>query len=118
MSSISTYEELVEERKKVEANIATSKLILQQGVRDLQEKLTPILNLLPLLNVFNRKKNGSPFLNFMASLGIDLFVGQRMLSKSGWLSRLFIPLVLKGATALALGKSKAPARIVPAEEAV
>ena len=115
MSRINTYEELVTERKKIEANIAASKLILHEGIRDLKEKLEPFLYLLPVLNIIKKKETNNTFLKFIASLAIDVIVGQRLLSKSGWLSRLIIPLVLKGASSLAIGNAKARTRIVHAE---
>jgi hypothetical protein len=116
MSRINTYEELVTERKKIEANIAASKLILHEGIRDLKEKLEPFLYLLPVLNIIKKKETNNTFLKFIAALGIDVFVGQRLLSKSSWLSRLVIPMVLKAATALAIGNAKTTKRIVHAEQ--
>lgn len=103
MSRINNYTELVIERKRVERTIAEEKRILNEGFHDLKEKLEPFLYLLPVLNVFKKKESNNSFLKFAASLGIDLLVGQKLLAKSNWLSRIIIPMVLKGVSALAIG---------------
>jgi hypothetical protein len=103
MSRINNYTELVIERKRIERIIVEEKQILNEGLHDLKEKLEPFLYLLPVLNIFKKKTSNNSFLKFAASLGIDLFVGQRLLAKSSWLSRIIIPMVLKGVSALAIG---------------
>lgn len=103
MSRINNYTELVMERKRIERTIAEEKRILNEGIHDLKEKLEPFLYLLPVLNIFKKKTSNNSFLKFAASLGIDLFVGQKLLAKSSWLSRIVIPMVLKGVSSMAIG---------------
>ena len=105
MSRINNYDELVAERKKIEHRISEQKLVINQGLQELKEKLEPFLNLLPILNIFKKKPANNSILKFIASFGIDLLVGQKLLSKSNWLIRLLVPTVLKGASALALGST-------------
>jgi hypothetical protein len=95
MSRINNYEELVQERKKAEARIAALKFNLQAEVVIIQEKLHPILNLLPLLNIFKSGEQRSPLIKGVASLGIDLLFGQNLLAKSGWFTKLLVPVLLK-----------------------
>ena len=103
MSRINNYAELIAERKIIEHRISEQKLIINEGLQELKEKLEPFLYLLPILNVFKKKSNNNSLLKFIASFGIDLLVGQKLLSKSNWLTKLLVPMVLKGVSALAIG---------------
>ena len=105
MSRINNYQELVAERKKIEYKISEEKVIINEGLQELKEKLEPFLYLLPILNIFKKKPANNSVLKFIASFGIDLLVGQRLLSKSNWLTKLLVPMVLKGVSALAIGSN-------------
>ena len=51
MNRISNYDELVIERKKLESKIVQQRETLKNGLNDLEEKIGPFLNLLPILNI-------------------------------------------------------------------
>jgi len=57
--------------------------------------------LLPILNIFKKKEPNHSVLNAATSVGIDLFVGQK-LAKAGWVTRLLVPMVLKGISSLVM----------------
>ncbi|MFN7493924.1 MAG: hypothetical protein ACK5RG_13480 [Cyclobacteriaceae bacterium] len=94
MTKISTYHELVAERKMIEATIVAQKAIISNEMSELKTKLEPFLYLLPVLNIFKSKAAGTSMLSFVASKGIDLMVGKNGLMKSNWLVRLIAPLLL------------------------
>lgn len=62
--------------------------------------------LLPVLNIFKKREPNHTLLNAATSVGIDLFVGQK-LAKAGWFTRLLVPMVLKGVSSLIM-KIKKP----------
>lgn len=101
---INNYEELLIERKKIERTIAEEKRILNEGFDDLKEKVEPFINLLSVLNVFKKKSPNNSLLNFVAAMGIDLFIGKKLLANSSWFTRIIIPIVLKGVSSIALGR--------------
>jgi len=96
MNRISNYDELVVARKMSESIIADRKRIIHERVEDLKEKIAPLLLILPILNIFKKKEahNGS-LLKVGTSLAIDLLVGQKLLRKAGWITRLLVPTLLK-----------------------
>jgi hypothetical protein len=102
MNKISNYSELVAERKMVETRIVEQKAVINNRISELKAKLEPFLYLLPVLNIFKKKDSGSSLLKFAASAGIDLLVGQKLLSKSNWLMRLIVPMFLKNVTTKAI----------------
>jgi hypothetical protein len=87
----------------VETRIVEQKAVINNGISELKAKLEPFLYLLPVLNIFKKKASGGSLLKFAASAGIDLLVGQKLLSKSNWLMRLIVPMFLKNVTSKAIG---------------
>ena len=94
MNSIRNYEELLEERWRVEARIAARKIAIGEELLDVRKKFEPFLYLLPVLTTLKDMRTNNMFVKVLTSLGIDL-VGQKLLSKTNWLTRLIIPLILK-----------------------
>lgn len=96
MNRISNYDELVAARIMTETIIADRKRMIHERIEDLKEKVAPLFMVLPALNVFQKKDApNSSVLKTGASLAIDLLVGQRLLGKSSWIARLFVPMLLK-----------------------
>jgi len=106
MTRINNYEELIAERKRIENNIVDQRLILKAGLQDIKEKLLPFMYLLPILNIFKKKDTNHSFMSAATSMGIDLFVGQKLLSKAGWFTRLFVPMILKGVSSIVMKNKK------------
>ncbi len=106
MTRINNYEELLAERKRVEANIVEQRLMLKAGLQEVKEKLEPFMYLLPILNIFKKKDTNHSLMNAATSVGIDLFVGQKLLSKAGWFTRLIVPMILKGVSSLVMKSKK------------
>ncbi len=94
MTKISTYDELVAERKMIEADIIAQKAVISSEISQLKTKLEPFLYLLPVLNIFKSKAAGTSMLSFIAAKGIDLMVGKNGLMKSNWLVRLIAPILI------------------------
>ncbi len=106
MTKINNYEELLAERKRVEANIVEQRLTLKAGLQDIKEKLQPFMYLLPILNIFKKNDTNHSLMSAATSVGIDLFVGQKLLSKAGWFTRLFVPMILKGVSSIMMRNKK------------
>lgn len=93
MNRISNYDELVAARIMTESIIAERKQAIEQHVDGAKEKLAPVMN---IVNIFtNKKSNNNSLLKVGTSLAIDLFVGQKLLKRAGWLSKLLVPTLLK-----------------------
>ncbi len=107
MNRIKNYEELIAERRRVELQIVSQRLILKEGLQEVKEKFEPFLYLLPVLNIFKKTERSHSLMNAAAAVGIDVLVGQKLLSKAGWLARLLVPMVLKGVASFAMKNKKA-----------
>lgn len=99
MNRISNFDELVAARIMTNTIIADRKRVIHERLEDMKEKISPLLGILPVLNIFKKKEGSNGTSNSMlkagASLAIDLFVGQKLLKKAGWITRLLVPMLLK-----------------------
>ncbi|GCC49865.1 hypothetical protein SanaruYs_00790 [Chryseotalea sanaruensis] len=102
MSRINNYEELLATRKLLEAKIESEKAILKGGLIEVREKLEPFMHLLPVLNIFKKNEKRNSLLKGAASLGIDVVFGQALL-KTSWITRLLLPMLLKGVSSKLIG---------------
>jgi len=78
MNRISNYNELVAARVMTEANIAERRRIIHERVTDVKKKMAPLV-----------------LLKVVSFVTIDLLIGQKLLKKAGWITRLLIPTLLK-----------------------
>jgi hypothetical protein len=95
MNRISSYNELVAERKMLEASIVEQQKIISTGFENLKAKLQPLLNLQPILTLFDKKTPGSSLVSAVASAAIDLLVAQGISPKLNWLAKLALSFVSK-----------------------
>ena len=98
MSRISSYEELVAERRRTELIIADRKQLIHDKVEDVKEKLAPLFFILSGLNIFKGNNNSSSNNSLWkagSSVAIDLLIGQKLLKSAGWLTKLLVPSILK-----------------------
>jgi hypothetical protein len=95
MSKISNYEELVTERRRLENELLLKKSVLNAEIDNLKRKIDPILNIMSFFTNLNAKSNRPSLLKIGTSVGIDV-MRQTVLSKAGWLTKLLLPMVLKG----------------------
>ena len=106
MSSIRTYEELLTERKRLDNNLVLHKAAINAELMNIKERFEPLTQVVSWLGIFKNKTagTGGSLLKMGAEAGIDLLVGQSMLSKVNWLAKLVIPFILKKVTAKAIEK--------------
>ncbi|MGC3943503.1 MAG: hypothetical protein QM762_03040 [Chryseolinea sp.] len=97
MNKFSTFDEVVAERKRLQADLNKQKGYLRSHFVEIREKLIPITKVLSFFARFGHNGQGTPAGNLLkagSNLGIDLLVGQK-LKKASWLAKLVLPLVMK-----------------------
>jgi len=102
MNKISNYEELVAERKNLEANLRSQKAYLNGKISAIKEKFEPISKIIAFIGGF-KSNPGSSLLKVGSSVGIELLVRQK-LAKAGWLAKLVLPFILKFTAAKTIDK--------------
>ena len=104
MSKINNYNDLVLERKKLEADLIHYKATLNEEIQLIRHRMEPVMQ---VVSFFTPAKNASPnnkLLQAGTNLGIELFVRQKLLSKANWFTKLVVPFVLKKVSSRAIEK--------------
>jgi hypothetical protein len=105
MSRISTYEQLVAERMRIEQELAIQKDHINDEISELKDKLKPITG---LLSVFSGNKNPSlksTAMQLGANIGIDVLLRNTLLGRAGWLARLVVPFLAKKISSKVIDKT-------------
>ena len=108
MNRINNYEELVLERKKLEAELVHYRSIIDGEIHEIKEKLEPITNVVSFFS--SSPKNpaqNNKLWQAGTNLGIELLVRQKLLSKAGWLTKLVLPFILKKISTKAIERVQA-----------
>ena len=103
---IRTYEDLVQQKNQVEALLQAQKELLMYDLRLLQTEFKSATSGLSVVsNLVSRKKQG-----FMVDFGmnklIDFLFKKIILSKSGWITRLAVPFIVKNISSNLIDKNK------------
>lgn len=103
MKKINNYAELVAERHRLESELLKKKEFIKNELKSIKVKIDPIINLVSLFGT-SQNTNGKPsLLKIGTSVGIDV-MRQTLFAKSGWLTKLVLPMVLKGISSKVIDK--------------
>jgi hypothetical protein len=106
MSKINNYEELILERKKLEAELLHHKSVINDEVALLKHKMEPITNVVSFFTPAKNSSNNNSLLQAGTNIGIELLVRQKLLSKAGWLTKLVVPFLLKKISSKAIERAQ------------
>ena len=92
---IRTYEDLVEERVRLEQLLVTQKESLRLGVQSLKSEFKPALNAFSFLGSLVTRDRTNPVLGTAANTAIDLLLKNTLRGRAGWLVRNVVPAMVK-----------------------
>ncbi len=93
---IQTYDDLLEEKKRLEALLAVQKDEIDANWQGVKSSLNPINNAASFLGKITRSDKSNPLLTVGIGYMGDLVL--RKVFKAGWLVRLVVPFVVKNYT--------------------
>jgi hypothetical protein len=105
MTRIRNYEELKLEKARLHQNLLVQKAALRHEMQVIKERVDPLLTAVSFLGIFKKKDNDS-LLKMGVKTGVELLAHTTILSKAGWLSKLIVPMVLKGISSNVIDKIK------------
>ena len=105
MSKIRTYQNLLDEKIQLEAELAIKRAFIRNDVAKLKEEWRPVTDLLSVLAKFTTKGRTNPLLSIGIELLGDVFVKNFLLAKSSWITRLVVPFLAKTYSANFLNKN-------------
>ena len=91
MSNIRTYNDLLEEKKRLEAVLVIQKGILRQDLLELREEFRPALHLLSIVGKMTNQNWNNPLIAMGVNLAGSLFLKNRVLSGSSQITRIIVP---------------------------
>ena len=107
VKNITTYNELLEEKKRLEALLATQKQILRADVQEIKAIFQPVRDAVDVVKKFTTRDKS----NLLVTLGTDTLVNMLiknfLLKKTGWITKLVIPFLLKNYTSHVVNDNKA-----------
>lgn len=99
MNKYNTFDEVVLERKRLQADLLQQKDFIRSELIQIRDRLKPIAKVLSFFARFGNpdRSTAGNLLRMGSNIGIDLLIGQKM-KKAGWLAKLALPLVMKFAS--------------------
>ena len=114
MNRIRNYEELRLEKNRLHEHLIVQRNILKHEVDTLKARVEPFLEVISFLGIFKKRENKSSLLKIGAQVGIGLLLNQTVLAKAGWLTKLAVPIILKGVTSGIIDRVKRKNHSLPA----
>ena len=106
MNKITTYEELLKEKERLELQLEVHKSAVRLHVQEIEHKLNPVKKILSFLNNFTAPAENNSFLNTGLVLSLEMLIRKLLFSKTGWITRMVAPILLKNFSANMLKKNK------------
>ena len=95
ITQITTYKELVEEKKRLKNLLEVQKLRVTDDWTLVKHELEPVNSALGILGKMTRGNKSNPLINVGLKLASDTLLRNFVLARAGWLAKLAIPLLVK-----------------------
>ncbi|HEX2534184.1 MAG TPA: hypothetical protein VHK69_10635 [Chitinophagaceae bacterium] len=109
---IASYEELLEERQRLEDLLVTQKAVLKSNWVVLKDELRPaqhtVSNIFGVLSKMGTRRRMSPVTKFGVDFGIEFLLRRFILARAGWLARIVVPFIVKNYATHMLAEQKKP----------
>ncbi len=103
---ISTYDELLEEKARLEALLREQKATIRNDINGIGEEFKPVTSAASFLGKMVTREGGNFFLNASANKLIDVIFKKLILSRSGWITKLIVPFLLKNYSSHVIQENK------------
>lgn len=96
---LQSYDELLEERARLEELLKTQKALVQSNFTVLKDTLKPIgnatSNVFSVISKVGAKEKSSPLVNLGLDFGTEVLLKRMLLARSGWFMRVVVPFVVR-----------------------
>lgn len=94
-NAIQTYDDLLEEKKRLEALLVVNKEQISANWVEMKKEFEPVNNILSFLSKMTTRDKSNPLLNMGIDVAGDLLLRKMLFAKAGWATRLVVPYLLK-----------------------
>lgn len=95
MSDIRTYNDLLQEKKRLEAALVIQKGVIREDLIELREEFRPVLNVLSIVGKLTNRNRSNPLIALGINLVGEVFLKNMAVSSSSKIMRLVGPFVAK-----------------------
>ncbi|SRR5258705_13770805 len=103
---IQTYEDLLDEKQRLEALFEVHKATLRQDMQEIKEELKPLRLAVSFAGKLITKDRTNTLLNAGMDTLINLVVKNVVLSRAGWFTRLVVPFLAKNYSSHFISENK------------
>ena len=104
--SISSYEELLEEKARLNALLSAQKNLVRQDINMIKAELVPVRKALNVAGKFATRENRNDMLTIAADAVIDMVIKRIVLSKAGFITRTVVPFLMKNFSSHVIADNK------------
>lgn len=95
MNKIQTYDDLIEEKKRLEQLLIVQKEQISANWIEMKKEFQPVNNIISFFSKLTTRDKTNPLVNMGIDVAGDLVLRKIILAKTGWATRLVIPFLLK-----------------------
>ncbi len=95
MSNIRTYDDLLEEKKRLETALVIQKGIIRQDLLELREEFRPAIHLLSIVGKITKRNSNNPLVAMGVNLVGAVLLKNVVLSGSSKITSLIVPFLAK-----------------------
>jgi phage gp29-like protein len=106
IKTIRTYQDMLDEKKRLEALLILQKQALRNDFEEIKENLKPVQSALSFAGKLVTRDNGNFILNAGANKLIDLVIRKFILSRAGWFAKLVVPFLAKNYSSHIISENK------------
>ena len=106
MNKITTYEELIREKERLQLQLEVHKSAVRMHVTELKKKLNPVKNVIRFLSNFRAPLASNSMVGAGIGLSVEVLIRKLFFAKTGWITRMVAPILLKNLSANMLTKNK------------
>src|SRR5438105_7185865 len=106
MNKVTTYEELLREKERLELQLQVHKAAVKTHVAEIKRKLNPITNAIHFMTNFGAPAIGNSLMGTGIGLSMELLIRKIFFSKTGWVMKMVAPILIKNFSANMLTKNK------------
>src|SRR5580765_142756 len=106
MNKITTYEELLREKERLELQLAVHESAVRTHIVEIKRKLNPLKNVVNFFSNFTATGTSNTLIGSGLGLSLELLIRKIFFSKTGWITKLVGPVLLKNFSANMIKKNK------------
>jgi len=95
MNNITTYNDLVLEKKRLRLLLEERKILVQVEFEEVKIKLKPLTHIIDMVEKITSKDKRNPLFNVGVDLGVNLLLKNVFLRNAGFIVKLIVPLLAK-----------------------